>query len=212
MTPENAQLEASEASQDRKEAGAVSAPTRAHPRNPRTLGGVRRILGWVLLVALIALLWPATWGGLFGVTVVSGHSMEPAYETNDVVLTVRQMSYEVGDVVSYKVPQGQDGAGGRVIHRIIAKDDGGAETSFTTQGDNNPSVDPWSFTTDDVVGEATLRVPRIGAAFSGSNGLLLGAVAGFAVLVVLWPFKPRAHNGAPEDEPAHAEQLGQEVT
>lgn len=196
MTPEHAQLELSDAYQDSEEAGAMGAHTRAHPREQRTLGGVRRILGWVLLVVLIALLWPATWGGLVGVTIVNGQSMEPAYETNDVVLTVRQMSYEVGDVVSYKVPQGQDGAGGRVIHRIIAKGDGGADTSFTTQGDNNPSVDPWSFTTDDVVGEAALRVPRIGAAFSGSNGLLLGAVAGVVVLVVLWPSRPGAHKSA----------------
>lgn len=201
MTPARAQLDTRDTSQSDAEPTEVSIPARAHPKTQRTLGGVRRVFGWALLVGLIALLWPATWGGLFGVTIVSGFSMQPAYETDDVVITMRQFSYDVGDVISYKVPEGQDGAGGRVIHRIINKDSNTAEPSFTTQGDNNPSVDPWVFTADDVVGEAMLRVPRIGAAFSGSNGLLVGAVAGFAVLVVLWPSKPTAENGKPEVDP-----------
>ena len=146
-------------------------------------------------------LWPATWGGLIGITVVNGHSMEPSFETNDLVLTVRHRFYEVGDVISYKVPEGQDGAGGRVIHRIIAVDDSNTTAVYTTQGDNNTSVDPWTFTTPDVVGEAALRIPGIGAAFNGSSGLLAGAAAGLLVLVLLWPSAPRTHNGGPGTEP-----------
>lgn len=201
MTPARAQLDTRDTLPSEDESGAVSIPARAHPKEQRTLGGVRRIFGWALLAGLIALLWPATWGGLFGVTIVSGFSMQPAYETDDVVITMRQLSYDVGDVISYKVPEGQDGAGGRVIHRIIATDNSTAEASFTTQGDNNPSVDPWIFTADDVVGEAMLRVPRIGVAFSGSNGLLVGAVAGIAVLVVLWPSKPTGDNETSKVDP-----------
>lgn len=182
---------------DESTVDAGHAPRRADQQQPRTRGGARRVLGWLLLVMIVVALWPATWGGLLGITVVSGQSMEPEYETNDVVLTLRHLSYGVGDVISYKVPGGQDGAGGRVIHRIIAVDTSGVEPVFTTQGDNNPSVDPWSFGPSDVVGKATVRVPRIGVAFSGSNGLLLGAVAATAVLVVLWPSRPRTHNGAP---------------
>ncbi|WP_147454007.1 signal peptidase I [Tessaracoccus antarcticus] len=181
----------------------ASSPRHAEQQQPRTRGGVRKVLGWMLLVMLVVAIWPATWGGLTGITVVNGHSMEPAYENNDMVLTLRHSSYAVGDVVSYKVPEGQDGAGGRVIHRIIAVDDSGVQPVFTTQGDNNPSVDPWRFSTTDIVGEATLRVPRIGGAFNGSSGLMLGAVVGFAVLVVLWPSRPKPQNGAPTTKPTH---------
>lgn len=192
MTQEITRQVADDASGGAEFAAAEWAPRHAGQQQPKTLGGARRVFGWLLLVVIVVALWPATWGGLTGITIVNGKSMEPVYETNDVVLTLRQSSYGMGDVVSYEVPAGQDGAGGRVIHRIIAVDDSGEKPVFTTQGDNNPSVDPWEFSTSDVVGKATLRVPRIGAAFSGSSGLLLGAVAGFAVLVVLWPSRSGA--------------------
>ena len=196
MTTEITRQVVGESSGGAKSAAGERSPRHADQQQPRTRGGAQRVFGWLLLVVIVVALWPATWGGLTGITIVNGKSMEPVYQTNDLVLTLRQTSYGVGDVVSYEVPAGQDGAGGRVIHRIIAVDDSGEEPVFTTQGDNNPSVDPWKFSTTDVVGKATLRVPRIGVAFSGSSGLLLGAVAGFAVLVVLWPSGSRARTSA----------------
>ncbi len=158
--------------------------------------GARRVFRALLLVGVFALLWPATWGGLTEFTIVNGNSMEPVYGTNDLVLTVQQTSYEVGDVISCEVPAGQDGAGRRVIRRIIAVDDTGEKPVFTTQGDNNPSVDPWKVKNEEILGEAKLYVPRIGAVVGGSSGLMLGIVAGFAALVVFWPSRPPASRSA----------------
>jgi len=171
--------------------GAASAwaewdPGYADQPRPTNHGGVRKVLGWPLLVVMIVALWPAAWGGLTGISVVNGTSMESVYDTNDVVLTLRQSSYGVGDIVSYKVPTVLEGAGEQVIHRIVAVDDSAEEPIFTTQGDNNPSVDPWKISTADVVGKAVLHAPRIGAAFRGSNGLLLGAISGLAVSMGLY--------------------------
>lgn len=171
------------------------------PAKPR---GIRRILGWPLLMVLIVALWPAAWGGLTGVAVVSGSSMERVYDPNDVLLTLRQSAYAVGDVVSYTVPVDQDAAGKRVTHRIVAVDGAGEALVFTTQGDSNPAADPWRVTTADISGKAVLRIPRIGSAFSGSAGLLMAAGAGLAVLLVLGSSRSVARRRSPEatDQPS----------
>lgn len=161
---------------------------RAAARSTASLVG--RIL---LLVAGLLILWPAVWGGFTGLTVVHGHSMEPSYVAGDLVLTLRQSSYAVGDVVSYVVPAGQDGAGGRVIHRIHTIDDTGDVPVYTTLGDNNPEPDIWRITPADITGKAILRVPGVGTMLGGQTYLLLiGAAAGLIVLVLLWPGKKKS--------------------
>jgi signal peptidase len=133
----------------------------------------------------VALVWPAQFGGITGLTVVDGHSMEPLYHTGDLVISVRQPAYAVGDVVSYQVPEGQPGAGGRVIHRIVAVDNG----VYSTLGDNNPDLDPWRFESGDVLGKAVFMIPSIGAigtVLGSQAGLIAGLACGLLVTILLW--------------------------
>ncbi|MFB9618673.1 signal peptidase I [Brooklawnia cerclae] len=169
-------------------AGSTALPSSVRSRSrakSRRIGSVARA---VALVFVVLALWPATWGGLTGLTAVYGHSMEPTYRTGDLVVTVRAPSYHVGDVVSYKVPEGQPGAGGRVIHRVVSVDASSGTEVYTTKGDNNSSADEWRFGADDVLGRAVLRVPSAGRLLG--PGLLpwfLAVVCGAAVIVLLWP-------------------------
>ncbi|MCA0253656.1 MAG: S26 family signal peptidase [Actinobacteria bacterium] len=148
---------------------------------------MRSALGWLLLAVAIVALWPAQWGGITGLTIVSGQSMEPAYHTGDLVVTIRQPGYAVGDVISYRVPAGQPGAGGRVIHRIESIQAG----VLRTLGDNNSDTDPWVFTAADITGRAIFHLPGVGLLWSPTVlPLILAAIAGLAVTVLLWPAKP----------------------
>ncbi len=152
---------------------------------PRAL--IRTIGGWAFLVAAAVLLWPATWGGLTGLTVVSGHSMEPTYHTGDLVITWRQSSYEVGDIVSYTVPADQPGAGGHVIHRIDTVDVENGVTTYTTLGDNNPAPDQWALQASDITGTAVLHVPGVGRWIGPAVLPYVAAIAiGAIVCVLLW--------------------------
>ncbi|QIK68133.1 signal peptidase I [Nocardioides sp. HDW12B] len=142
----------------------IPAPRQAHlpacrgvRRHP--LGHVARLLGWGALAALLWLTLPPQYGGHVGTTVVSGHSMEPTYWTGDLVLTWRGASVEPGDVVVYRVPEGEPGEGLHVVHRVQAVDRDGR---FTMLGDNNDEADLWTPTTDDVVGEVFAAVPQGG--------------------------------------------------
>jgi len=126
------------------------------PRLPR----VRAV---VLIAAQLAfvgvLLWyclPQSFGGRAGWVMVSGTSMLPRLHTGDLVLVEHRSSYHVGEVVAYRVPKGQVGAGHVVIHRIIG---GNGTKGWTMKGDNRTARDLWYPTNHDVIGAKTLRIP-----------------------------------------------------
>lgn len=114
----------------------------------------------VLLVAWFLLLRPVSLGGPAGYEIVSGHSMEPLLHTGDLVVTQSQAVYGVGDLVVFRVPNGQPGAGSSVVHRIIGGDGSGG---FTTKGDNNPGADPWHPRASDVIGRSWIQLSGSGA-------------------------------------------------
>ncbi len=158
-------------------------PAPAKPR--RSAWG---ILGSVVVfVIALVLLWPAQFGGITGLTIVSGQSMEPTYGSGDLVISIKQSSYEPGDVLSYMVPAGQPGEGGRVIHRVFSIDSSSGEASYITKGDNNPNLDPWRFSADDVMGKALLHIPAVGAVLGGvSNPIVVGLASGLLVTMLMW--------------------------
>src|SRR6266571_1992159 len=87
------------------------------------------------LAFVAALLWfclPQSLDGRADWVLVSGTSMLPHLRTGDLVLVEHRSSYHVGEVVAYRVPKGQIGAGFVVIHRIIG---GNGSTGWTMKGD-----------------------------------------------------------------------------
>ncbi len=93
---------------------------------------------WMLAaMVVVALIWLNT--GLLGVklAMASGHSMSPAFETGDVVITheVTPESLDAGDIIRYR--KGNIA----VMHRIIEIEEGARGPVFVTQGDSNNVVD-----------------------------------------------------------------------
>ena len=124
---------------------------------------LRRLVELAFGLALVALwiltLRPTSLGGPATYVVVRGDSMLPTYHSGDLVILHAADGYEAGDVVGYRVPDGEVGAGHLVVHRIVSGD-GGA--GFTMLGDNNPAPDPWLPRATDVAGEAWLLLPGLG--------------------------------------------------
>ena len=136
----------------------VTTPPHAalRPRLPYARA-IALIVAQLTLVA--ALLWfclPQTLGGRAGWVLVSGTSMLPHLHTGDLVLVEHQSGYHVGEVVAYRVPKGQIGAGHVVIHRIVS---GNGATGWTLKGDNRTAADLWHPTNHDVIGAKRLRIP-----------------------------------------------------
>ena len=131
------------------------------------------------VVALLAFwfiaLRPQGLGGRAGYALVSGTSMLPTMHTGDVVIVHRAHHYVIGDVIAYKVPKGQTGAGAQVIHRIVG---GNEHDGFIVQGDNRTAPDIWHPTPSLVVGREWAHIPKLGRVVTALHTpLVLAALA-----------------------------------
>jgi signal peptidase len=147
-----------------------------HPRTVRIACG---ILALAAFAAAWAFLAPPSLGGSTSYAVVHGVSMEPRLHEGDLVLVRAASDYRVGDVVAYRVPMGQVGAGHVVIHRIIG---GNGRTGWRMKGDNRTAPDLWYPTNHDVIGAKELRIPNAWFVLRIFHmPVLLAIFAGFAV-------------------------------
>jgi signal peptidase I len=144
------------------------------------------------------LVGPPMLGGPVNYIIVSGNSMEPTLHPGDLVLVRTSSSYRVGDVVAFRIPEGQAGAGALVIHRIVGRS---AREGFVLQGDNKSSPDLWRPRPEDVVGRRWLRVPRLGLWLTVLRHPLVLATAaamfGF-IAVVFWEGSSTASGSGPQ--------------
>jgi signal peptidase I len=114
---------------------------------------------WVLFAALVYLVLPTSLGGVTSYVMVSGSSMNPTYTHGDLLILREAPTYEVGDIITYRVPDGEPGAGLGVVHRIVGGD---ATAGYVTQGDNNGFLDPWRPHDQDVLGQVEIHLPGLG--------------------------------------------------
>lgn len=161
----------------------------------RALGGaIARTAGLGILVAgvaLVAVAWPQSLGGRVAYVRVDGWSMNPTLHNGDLAVVRRQSSYRVGDVVAYRIPHNDFGAGALVIHRLVAGD--GTHGGFVTRGDNRNINDPWHPHTGDVVGRVRFDLPGAGGKFAQASQPVWigGLVAGTTVFVMVLPTSER---------------------
>jgi signal peptidase len=131
--------------------------------------------GWFVFLRPTSLGGSATW------IIVRGDSMLPTYQTGDLIVFAAAPSYAVGDVVAYRVPAGELGAGRIVMHRIV----GGDANGLILQGDNNPAPDPWQPAVGDVVGAVWLVGPQLGRPIALLHQPALAAALAAAVMVAV---------------------------
>lgn len=166
---------------------------------------MKRVLLRASLIALLAgwFIWlrPVVLGGPASYVLVGGQSMEPTIHSGSLVVAFRADGYRAGDVVVYRVPDGDPAAGHLVIHRIVG---GSGAEGFVLQGDNAPATDLWRPTGADVLGAATVVFPAIADLIvilrsPIVSASLASALAAYAVLSVALGTRPRDVAEAPLD-------------
>ncbi len=121
--------------------------------------------------------------------VVTTGSMEPTINVGDLIYVkgVAPIDIEVGNIITF-VPPRDSIKGTLITHRVVEISYDTNEVYFKTKGDNNPSVDPWTVTSEDVVGVQTAIIPGIGGFF-----LWVRTPAGIVTLITVlavymfWP-------------------------
>ena len=157
----------------------------------------------LLLIAAFIVFWPSSLGGSTRLIVVEGHSMEPTYHFGDLVVARTNPHPKVGEIIVYRVPKNEDGAGKLIIHRVrTIRPDG----TFQTQGDNRDTPDPYHIRSGDIQGSPLFALPHAGRAIGiCSNPLVVGAAAGLLVMFLLWPTRPK--RGADDDDVSPPEHM-----
>lgn len=142
------------------------------------------VVGWAITLRPVALGGPATY------VVVTGSSMEPTYTDGDLVVLREEPSYEVGDIVTFPVPEGEPGGGALIVHRVV----GGTADAYEIQGDNNDRLDEWSPSAEDVLGSAWFHAPGVGKLlrYAMDPALLAAAAGGLTVVLVLLRRDPKS--------------------
>ena len=99
--------------------------------------------------------------------VVTTGSMEPILQVGDLIYVkgVEPSEIQVGDIITFRPPL-EFISGTLITHRVVDVTYDVNEVYFKTKGDNNPSVDPWTIESGDVIG-------RQEAAFKGLGNLFL---------------------------------------
>lgn len=110
------------------------------------------------VAAWFVTLRPSYLGGPVDYVSVSGQSMLPTLDPGDLTIVRSQTHYRVGQVIAYRIPEGEPGAGERVIHRIVGSDDNG----YITRGDNRTGDDNWRPKDGDVLGALWFYIPQAG--------------------------------------------------
>ena len=118
------------------------------PVDDRVVRGLTGVVALLAVLGVLALCWPARLGGSTSYVMVSGDSMEPTMHTGDLAVLRQQRAYRPGDIVAFRVPDGEVGEGHVVIHRIHAGD----ERGYVLRGDNKRHPDPWRPARDDILG------------------------------------------------------------
>lgn len=167
----------------------------------RVLRAVASVLLYAAAAVAAWLLWPTNLGGCTTLTIVSGHSMEPTYETGDLVVS-RCGTPQVGDVVVYR-PEELDG--GRIIHRLVGGD---GTNGWVVQGDNNDWTDPFAPTDDEILGVAQVHVAKVGLVgrFVASPWVF-GSCLLIAGALLVWP-SSRDEDQTHDADPAEARADG----
>lgn len=160
--------------------------------------GVRRLLADVIAIGVIALMafaiWPVRLGGATSYIIIKGTSMEPKFHTGDLAVLRTEGAYHRGDIVAYKIPRGNAGAGHLVIHRIIGRSHGG----FLMQGDNRTTPDTWYPKPSEILGKFRVLVPLPGITFWALLPWVCCGLIGGAVIWICWPRES-------EEDPADAQ-------
>ena len=135
--------------------------------------------------------------------VVRGASMEPAIPLGSVVVVhvVDPESVTVGEVVTYRTPQGTV-----VTHRVTAVT-AGPELSFETKGDASETADPSRVRASELVGGVEWTLPGVGYVMyivSSFQGTVLAMAILASLLVVAWSTERLVRSARGQSPPSSA--------
>jgi signal peptidase len=98
--------------------------------------------------------------GLLGFqpSIVASGSMQPNLNVGDITIIIHTKpdDINIGDIIQYRTTEEP------IIHRVIDKYTEAGQTWFITKGDANNAPDPKPVNEQQIIGKATLTIPKLG--------------------------------------------------
>jgi signal peptidase len=115
--------------------------------------------GWIAIaLAALILMWSNS--GLLGFqpSIVASGSMQPNLNVGDITIIIHTKpdDINIGDIIQYRTTEEP------IIHRVIDKYTEAGQTWFITKGDANNAPDPKPVNEQQIIGKATLTIPKLG--------------------------------------------------
>jgi signal peptidase I len=146
-----------------------------------------------LILAFLAWVFfaPAQLGGNVEYVIITGNSMQPGIQQNDLILVRANDHYKIGDAVAYDNPE----LDRIVFHRIID----GNSLHYTLQGDNNTWVDSYQPSQAEIIGKQWFRVAKAGKVVEWTRKPYVAAAGaaifgGFIMALLFLTKKPKKVN------------------
>jgi signal peptidase I len=143
----------------------------------------------VIAIPIAVMMWPSFLGGTTDLFMVEGQSMLPTILPGSIVITKKQPTYELDDIVAYHLTEGK--LGKIVVHRIIDH----TENGYVIKGDNNPTQDPGVFKEEKIIGRVVFSTPYVGYLVSLIRNPIVMVVASIGILLVQYQIKKRKKGG-----------------
>lgn len=160
---------------------------------PGPVAATARVLAGFAIAMFALYLWPARYGGSTSMIIVRGHSMEPTMHTGDIVVVRGVGHYAPGQIVVFRVPDNEPGAGAMIVHRLVAHQLNGTSVF---KGDNNRGPDSFHPRDVDIVGRRVFLVPVLGQALLRATNPLWMAIAVGVFTAIWWRFSDRRRSYA----------------
>lgn len=138
------------------------------------------LIYWLATFALVVIASSTTFSVLkipagLKMLVVQSGSMEPIIKTGSVVLTKKQDTYSIGDIITF-VQGGKDST----THRVVKTEVVSGKELFHTKGDANQAEDREAISTENVLGKTIFAIPYLGYAVAFTK-----TQKGFVFLIVV---------------------------
>ena len=129
------------------------------------------------------LFWPQRLGGDTAIVVVHGESMQPTFDSGDVLLVRTAGSVAVGDIAVYRIPSGV-AKGRNVVHRVVDVADDGR---LQFQGDAKDRPDDFRPSIGDLVGRPVVDLGPLPLRLVGLMPVAAAVVIALTVGWMIWP-------------------------
>jgi len=144
-----------------------------------------KILIIATAIPLLIFLWPSFLGGNTDFLITEGNSMLPTILPGSMVITKKQPSYELDDIVAYHLKEGV--VQKIVVHRIIEETTNG----FILQGDNNKDRDPGVYKNDQIIGKVVFATPYVGYVLLIIRNPIVMVISSILLIIVQAELKKR---------------------